>query len=315
MSDPPVPIDAKYEERIRIKHLSMEPSLQGAKAPFSFETHHIEIVLPILSPKPRDPHAEAEADVWNAKGELVNVSIYFISVAIVGLTFTLPAVASKHRRINASLYTVDETRDLDKKTAQLYFIGRRAVDYFLRVARWKTGFGLMALDTRPDQATLYGGRLFNLAHGGAFYSSPIGRTIVLPKHHRLKTSEWKEIAAALSAGTKPPIWNEFLMSAQRRIDMNDLRAGVIDLAIAAEAVIRQFPGVSMRVRESKMANLFAKWAALGFPRVSHLPWFKKVETLFKVRNKLMHSGDSTRVQISFCRDASSAVADLIAALT
>ncbi len=48
MSDPHVLIDAKYEERVRIKHLSMDPSLQGAKAQFEFEKHQIEIALPTL---------------------------------------------------------------------------------------------------------------------------------------------------------------------------------------------------------------------------------------------------------------------------
>ena len=319
MTDERVLIDAKYEERVRIKHLSMEPSLQGAKAQFEFEKHRIEIVLPTLPSKSNgklaDLHAEAEADVWNVNGDLINVSIYFVSVAILGLQFALPALAARQRRINASLYTTDQTRDLDEKTAQLYFIGRRAVDYFLRVARWKTGFGLIALDTRPDRATLFGGRLFNLSHGGAFYSSPIDRTSVLPKHHRLKVPEWKDIEVALAAGTLPPMWNEFLMSAQRRIDMHDLMAGTIDLAIAAESVIRQFPSISMRARRSTMSNLFANWIKLGFPAASHLAWFIKVKTLFDVRNKIMHRGNDQRVDISFCRDTASAVEDLITALS
>ena len=325
MSDPPVLIDAKYEERVRIKHLSMEPSLQGAKAHFEFETHHIEIELPTLSPKPRNPHAEAEADVWNANGELVNVSIYFILVAIVGLQFTLPAVASRQRRINASLYTVDEARDLDDKTAQLYFIGRRAVDYFLRVVRWKTGFSLIALDTRPDRATRYGGRLFNLSHGGAFYSSPIGRTTVLPKHHRLKATEWKHIVAALAAEIQPAIWSEFFMSAQQRIENGDLPAAILDLAIAAESVTRytldaQLPTDTPKwtrdaVGRINISTLTDKWPEHNLPAISKSPWFSTIRTLFQRRNDLMHRGDDQRVDISFCRDAASAVENLIAALS
>lgn len=318
MDDERILIDAKYEERVRIKHLSMEPSLQGAKAEFVFEKHHIEIVLPKLPPtsngKVAVPHVEAEADVWNAAGELINVSIYFVSVVIVGLQFELPAAAARHPRINASLYTTNETRDLDAKTAQLYFIGRRAVDYFLRVARWKSGFGLIALDTRSDRATRYGGRLFNLAHGGAFYSAPIGRIAILPKHHRLKAPEWKEIEAALSAGTQPPIWNDFFMSAQQRIDMNDFTAGTIDLAIAAESVIRQFPKLSMHARTKTMSYLFTNWTKLGFPKSAHLPWFTKVRTLFDVRNKILHRGNDGRVDLSFCHDARSAVEQLFATL-
>ena len=48
MDDTRVLVNAKYEERVRIKHLSMEPSLQGAQAEFEFEKHRIEITLPKL---------------------------------------------------------------------------------------------------------------------------------------------------------------------------------------------------------------------------------------------------------------------------
>lgn len=312
-------IDAKYEERVRIKHLSMGPSLQGARAQFEFEKHRTEIVLPTLPPEHKrkigDPNAECEADTWDKNGNIADIYIYFLSVAVLDLQFRLPAAAAESRHINASLYTEAETRTLDRKANELYFLARRAIDYFLRVVRWKTGLGLIALDTREDRATLRGGRLFNLSHGGAFYSPLVGRTSIAPQRHQLKVSEWKDMVEALAARDYPPIWNEFLMSAQRRIEMNDLNAGIIDLAIAAESVIRQFPGASMGARKNRMSAIFANWTTLGFPSVSHLFWFAKVETLFKARNELMHSGNGQRVQISFCRDVASAVKDLIAALT
>jgi hypothetical protein len=318
MDDERVLIDAKYEERVRIKHLSMEPSLQGAKARFEFEKHCIEIALPTLPAgdkgKIGDPYAEAEADVWQSDGQIKDIYIYIVSVAVLALKFELPAAAAKHPHIDASLYTANDTQYLDEKSNKLYLLGRRAIDYFLRVVRWKTGLGLIAVDTREDRATLRGGRLFNLSRGGAFYSPPVGRTSVAPQRHQLKVQEWNDIVAALNAGNYPPIWDEYLASARRRIDMNDLTAGTIDLAIAAESAIRQFPGTSMGARNGTMSNILANWLNLGFPPESHSSWFANVQTLFRVRNKLMHRGDDPRVQISFCRDATCAVESLIAAL-
>jgi hypothetical protein len=318
MNNSRVLVDAKYEERVRIKHLSMEPPLQGAKAQFEFENHRVEIALPKLPPEHKrilaDPNAEAEADVWK-NGEIIDIYIYFISITVMSLQFELPAAAAKHPTINAALYTEKETRTLDEKSNQLYFLGRRAVDYFLRVVRWKTGLAHIALDTRPDRATMRGGRLFNLSQGSPFYSPAIGRISVAPQRHRLNTPEWKDIEETLSAGIQPPVWNEFFASAQRRIDMNDLRAGTIDLAIAAESIIRQFPRVSIKARKkTTMSKLFEDWTKLGFPAVSHLPWFARLDVLFKVRNKIMHSGDDQAIKISFCRDAVIAVERLIATL-
>jgi hypothetical protein len=310
-------VDAKYEERIRIKHLSMEPSLQGAKVQFDIEHHRIEITLPMLpleeKGKPGDRYAEAEADVWNNNGEIINVHIYFLSVAVLGLQFDLPVAAAQLPHRNVSLYTSEETAALDKRCSELNSLGRRAIDFFLRVARWKTKFGLMDLDTRPDNATFFGGRLFNESHGGAF--APLTNVVTLPKRHRLKPSEWKDIEETLAAGMQPPVWNEFLASAQRRIDMNDLRAGTIDLAISAESIIRQFPGLSMRMRKrARISELLKDWTKLGFPAVSHLPWFAKLGALFKVRNNIMHDGDGQAIQISFCRDSVISVEHLIATL-
>ena len=173
MNDTRVLINAKYEEHVRIKHLSIDPSLQGAKAPFEFENHHVEIALPKLPSedkrKPHDPYVEAEADVWNKDGEILDVYVYVLSVAVLALQFELPVAAARCPHINASLFSNGEAAALDDKSDQLYFLGRRAIDYFLRVVRWKTGLGLIDMDTRPDRATVFGGRLFNLSHGGAFY--------------------------------------------------------------------------------------------------------------------------------------------------
>ncbi len=248
--------------------------------------------------------------------EIVDIYIYFLSVAVLNLSFELPAAAARHPHINAALYTEEETRVLDGRSDQLYFLARRALDYFLQIARWKTGYGLIALDTRPDRASLSGGRLFNLTHGGSFYSPAVDRTSVAPGRSQLTIREWQEISLALDVSASPPIWSVFFVSAQRRIDSNDLTAGTIDLAIAAESAIRQFRGVSMRKRKSnKMSELLANWSKLGFPAVSDLPWFRNLEVLFDVRNKIMHRGDDQRVDISFCQNVASAVENLITALS
>lgn len=317
MNNSRVQVHAKYEERIRIKHLSMEPSLQGAKVQFDFEQHRIEITLPRLPLEEKrklgDLYAEAEADVWNNNGEIINVHIYFLSVAVLGLQFDLPVAAAQLPHRNVSLHTNEETAALDKRCSELNSLGRRVIDYFLRAARWKTNFGIIDLDTRPDNATFFGGRLFNEAHGGAF--APLTSVVTAPKRHRLKPTEWKNIEETLATGIQPPVWNEFFASAQRRIDMNDLRAGTIDLAISAESLIRQFPGLSMRTRKGvRISQLLRGWKKLGFPAVSHLPWFAKLDALFKVRNKIMHGGDDQAVQISFCRDAVMTVERLITTL-
>jgi hypothetical protein len=72
MKSTSVRVNARYEERVRIKHLAMEPSLQGAMAAFLFEGHSVEIRLRTLPPEDQrySELAEAEADIWNSDGDI-----------------------------------------------------------------------------------------------------------------------------------------------------------------------------------------------------------------------------------------------------
>jgi hypothetical protein len=85
------------------------------------------------------------------------------------------------------------------------------------------------LDIGAGSPTLTGGELVNLAHGGAFYSPRIGRTVTVPRRGRLTLRSWSDIAAALATNESPPIWTDYFMSAQQRVEIADLKAGIIDL--------------------------------------------------------------------------------------
>jgi hypothetical protein len=266
------------------------------------------------------------SDVWDSSSkEVINVHIYAALVSILELEFQLPSAAAEHRSINDSFYDEGEKRELDQQSDQLYLLARRALNYWLRVVRWKTGLGLIDLDPRAESATLYGGRLVNSAHGGAFYSPLVGRTMVAPKRHRLTLLAWNEVVVAVAAGLTPPIWNEYLMSAHRRIEHGDLTAAVIDLAIAAESAIRRsvderlVPATPekerIKVGRIPMGALLDRWDKLGLPANSNLPWFRDIRALADVRNGIMHRGDDQRVQPDLCRQVSAAVEQLIVALT
>jgi hypothetical protein len=288
MATKSIRVRAEYRETVPINNLSMEPSLQGQSVSFRFEGHSVEVTLPKLPEKKTTNREfiEAEADVWNKAGEIINVHIYAVCVKVGRLTFSLPNSAANHRSINATLYNVGQTKRLDDRSDKLYLLSRGVLDYWLQVVRWKTGFGLLGIDTRAENANQFGGRLYNLTHGGAFYMPRIPRTIVVPRRYRLSQNIWQEIAKALTKGEAPPIWNEYLMSAQQRIEVADLKAGILDLAIAAESAIKQFPHVPSTIRKKKrISELLRDWNQLGFPALQHLPWFADLNLLVKVRNQ------------------------------
>jgi hypothetical protein len=310
-----ISVNAEYREKFEVKHLAMVPSLQGNAVSFHLDGHSIKIELPTFSPEAKtSPGTEAEADTWDSRnGNVLSVYIYVVRVLIEDLTFMIPATAAQHTSVNTTLFSSAEREALDQASDELYLLARQALDLFLRTARWKTGMALLDIDNRPGSPSLNGGRLINLAHGGGFYVPRIPRIAVVPPRINLTSQIWQSITDALTNGETPPVWSEYAASAARRIEVADFKAGVIDLAIGAEAAIRQFPRVSMTKRKNRLSMILDNWDHFGFPPAGQS--FSDLRTLIDVRNQIMHSGADNRLNLSFCKKSLSAVKGLIGLLT
>lgn len=308
-------VKAEYREKLRVKHLAMEPSLQGKVMSFCLDDHAVKIRLPVLpeaEPKCFED-TEAEADTWDKHGNIHAVYIYALLVVIAELSFTIPMVAAKHKHVNTGLFSSAEAKELDHRSDALYFMARRAVDVWIRIARWKTGMGLLDVDYRPDGSSYNGGRLYNLQHGGAFYSPRIGRTAVVPPRTVLTPETWQAISDALIFGDTPPVWNEYFASAQRRLEVADFRECIIDLAITAEAVVRRFPLLQNKKRQPRFSKILENWDRSGFPTAGQC--LKDIKQLVAIRNDIMHRGDDAQVDRHLCDRSMGAVKCFISLLT
>jgi hypothetical protein len=320
-----VAISARYEEWLRVSHLAMEPQLASAEHPFIFDNQELRVRLPGLPPDP--PGEDATAAIYSrraASGEPVSIGIYAIRVVISGLKFSLPAAAASYPGTNTSLYTGEQIRELNLRSDDLWRLCRRAIDYWLRVVRHRTAFALVDLDRYfGDDATWKGGQLVNCESGHRFYVPHVQRTIVAPAMHRLTMQEWTDIGSDLQKGASPPIWHEYLMSARQRIEVGDLKAAVIDLATCSELAMRKYvdtalptgtpPGVREIVARHNMSRMFSDWENLGLPPMPSVPDFKTLKELSETRNRVAHRGQDPRATDEFCKKASSAVMELIAA--
>lgn len=306
-------VRAEYREKLRVKHLAMKPSLQGKAVSFCLDDHSVKIQLPVL-PEVRPNHfedMEAEANTWDKHGNIHAVQIYAVLVVIAELSFTIPVTAAEHKHVNGGLFSSSEAKELDHQSDALYLLARRATDFWIRIARWKTGMGLLDVDFRPEGSSSYsGGRLYNLQHGGAFYCPRIGRTAVVPPRTVLTAEVWQAISEALTTGEPPPVWDEYFASAQRRIEVADFRECIIDLAIAAEAAIRQISPLPNK--KTPISEILKRWDRSGILPDGQLSGLKR---LFIVRNEIMHSGGYRQVDRRLCDQSISAVKCLIGLLT
>jgi hypothetical protein len=236
-----VSVDARYDEWFPVTHLSMPPSLAGAEHQFTFEDALVTIKLPETPAEGEVPSEYSKAYVPRRRAttnEIIEVEIYAVLVSIDALSIDLPVAAAEYPAENATLYSADQARELDGRSDQFWQLARRILDYWLRVVRWRTGYALIDLATSLHDATLLGGRLINCATGKAFYSPRIQRTFVVPRTRCLTSDEWAAIGGDLVKNAFPPVWHEYLMSGRQRIEVGDLTAAVIDLAVAIEVAVR-----------------------------------------------------------------------------
>lgn len=315
-----VSVEARYDEWLRVAHLSMPPSLAGAEHRFTFEDASVTIKLPETPAEGEAPNEYSKAYISvrrAATNEIVQVEIYAVLVSIEALTFNLPAAAAEYPAMNSTLYNEDQAREMDGRPNELWRLARRILDYWLRVVRWRTGYALIDLETSLRDATLHGGRLINCASGKAFYSPSVQSTVAVFATRRLTSDEWAAIGGDLVTNAVPPLWHEYLMSGRQRIEAGDLTAAVIDLAVAIEVAVRlrvdsKLPpatplGICKVVARMNMNEVLDRWDDLDMPAKNSIPLFPDIRSLVEVRNKIMHSGADPRVTRDFCLRASAAV--------
>jgi hypothetical protein len=73
------------------------------------------------------------------------------------------------------------------------------------------------------------------------------------------------------------------------------------------------PGVREIVARHNMSRMFSDWENLGLPPMPSVPDFKTLKELSETRNRVAHRGQDPRATDEFCKKASSAVMELIAA--
>ena len=309
-------------------NLAIEPDLADARHAFTFENQRITIIFPPLPsdnaqpiPARHNPFLlTARIFMWNLDGKPGGVEVGAIKLSIEGLEFSIPSAAAVHPHINTTLFTREQARELDARTDELYFRAERALGYWLRVVWWKTGFHMVNRLSGIAYGGFDGGAIINAAAGTRFYMPRVSRTVVVPARPIMRFDQWTEVGAALVAGQEPPVWHDYLISANQRMASGDRLAAILGLAVAVEARIRTFldeqlppkttKGVRKIVRLRNMSDVLANWRDFGLPHFADLICIK---TTFDIRNVIMHSGRDSRADARFFKTAADAVSRLLAA--
>ena len=323
-----VEIDAEFMQTVLMDEFYGDGDIPGRRHVFKFENDNLQVELPPLCMKDIFNRSHlfrfdesSTIYMWNKEGVVAGVIIGAIRISIIGLRIEIPREVGNHPFINHGLFTEDERRVMDKKSDEVYFKSQRALNYWIRIVRWKTGSHLMdRLHGIPPRET-DGGALINSSTRTGFYVPLAARTVTLGPRYVIKSDSWEEIQSALERGDEPPIWHEYLASGHREMIAGDSVTATLNLAIAAESLIRTYierkmpSGISKGLKDTahriNISNLLNKWNSFGLPDFSEVNILRNI---FEVRNKLMHSGKDDRANQQNFIISAKAVASLVEAL-
>jgi len=234
-------IDTASWSHFEINGLSVAPSLAGAVHTFSFRNKPVEIRLPRAPKRESKSHGlwgndRIQCTSWHGvSGRPLCFEISSVDVFVdLKRTLKVPLEALGH--VDRDLFRAREKRGFERlvKAGDILAIG--ALERWIRVLRWKSlrpYLGRPQISSGPRHGTY----LLESAGKQRFWVGTISLTLSIssPLSKRL----WRRAGVALTEGAEPPIWFDFLLDGEHRIASGDLSGGVIDLAIAAESLLRE----------------------------------------------------------------------------
>ena len=224
-------------------------------------------------------------------------------------------------RIHSDDFSSKRRAQLDRMMTPSASIAAEALDRWLRTVRWKTAFGSIGQRQIVGNASGWSDYLFDSATKQKFYAS--GHFITVHGDRPITKREWNSVGRALSSGTIPPVWFDFLFDGEHRIASDDLPGGILCLAIACESLVRELMTTHLRrpvndrfsriVSVTPISRFLEKWPQLGLwsARWQNATDLTKLKRLFELRNDVAHGVRAQTLRKSECREVASAVRNFV----
>jgi len=292
-----------------MRRLSVVPELIAARHEFVFEGRRVHVHVPHLDGEHvRREFRRIECNTWKAEG---HVPLYYqvneLDVEVeVGHSISIPqAIFSKPPRQD-TLVSPAERKLLDETTEILSAVAGRAFERWLRVMRWKSGFGEI---NEPE--------IFFRAEGGATLLETKSRRRFWLESVRISVMadfvvdvpKWTATQEALAAENYPPVWFDFLFDGGMRINNRDLSAAALSLAIALETSVRAIFSKDLKARDVDpvaleifdRTNLRTLLNRLRSLRIWDNDWDKAADLrtfneLMNLRDKVMHLAETKDIE-------------------
>jgi len=308
-----VMIQALSWHRFNISRFSVSPDLVGITHSFNFRDRKVEIRLPALETNNDGSLRKDKIECYswkNRDGNLIPLKyhVYCIDVTIgVPDQLAIPEEALKVPPKREELFTPSQKELLDQLVGSHAELAAQAIEYWLRVIRWKSHIGYIGQPRLVNHASGWRAYLQEVSNGHSFWAETA--VLVVEREDPVTQEHWLATQLALTAGVKPPIWFSFLFNAEHQLENSDRTGAVLSMAIAFEAMIRTLitrdlasgtvvdPMVLEIIDNANLRSILNRLKKMKFWSAA---WDKHADfslfhQLMNARDRIMHSADTVAV--------------------
>jgi hypothetical protein len=303
MKEPIKEIKIGVWKRYETYDFEIAPSLAGASHQFQHKNYNIRIELP---PKPllKDWHnLSSGISCWGYRTRKnrkypISYEIHSINMRV-DTNLSHKIQEKKLERVNTSLFSKTERESLDKIVKKYENIADSAFENWINILRWKSGVHDLCQVKQNRQKSKRGTYLFEISTNKRFYTP--GHWTLVERQEIITKRAWSSAQKALLDNDDVPIWHLYIAEAYQKLNLNDIRGFIIDLAIAIETIVRRvvrnFIASNATSTFEKMVDmiqigrLVGDWKKLGFKSSKWQALNNEkatVKQVIELRNAVMH---------------------------
>lgn len=233
-------ISAKSWMRFDIPNFSVEPKVMGSSHKFILDDFRIEIKLPKKDHVNKGPKFDEVASLTSWKSiteEPLVFEVHKVDLEIkLKEKISIPQDAINSTNVDVSLFDENSRKKLNNVTNEYAEISDRALQYWLEILRWSTGYPFIGKQFSHANKSGWGTYLINESTENRVYCGT--QVIVIPKDYLVTYIQWELTQTRLSKNLQLPMYIKFIHDAQSSIKIGNCERAIVELALACENYLR-----------------------------------------------------------------------------
>ena len=301
--------------QFKITALSVAPSLMGEAMTFNHKGSVVTVSIPPLSALGdlHDEKALVTRGAYHVGGETFYFDIHAVDVETVcAAEMDLPASLLEQPNNAYGLIDKSQQQQLDQIAEQAGDLAASALDYWISLVRWVTGFCPVGREIRIGKESGWATYLHDQVSLKPVWAET--RTLIVKAARHVTTEEWSRVQEHANASDVPPMHIVLLAEAKHCADEGDLRRAIVDMSVACEVYLRTavlgvlpygiLPEALKQIENSNINQYIGQMFPALLTDEAKAEYKKSIKeeltSLFDRRNKIMHVAETGNLTHEHC---------------